>query len=79
MLLKVAACTVSGTTALPFATATQVVVPDTLLEEQPVGYVIEMPVVVPTTLYVTLNNRPVVGGVVDVLAAMITSTMPGLD
>ena len=70
---------VSGTTVPASETLTQVVVPDTLLEEQPVGYVIGIPVVVPTTLYVTLNSRPVVGAVVDMLAAMITSTMPGLD
>lgn len=39
----------SGSIVPALATETQVVVPDTLLDVQPVGYVIGVPEVVPTT------------------------------
>jgi hypothetical protein len=53
----------------PFATVTQVAVPETLLGEQPVWYPIVIPDVVPVTLYMAVNRRPVVGGNVNCLAA----------
>ncbi len=48
---NVAVCTVSGTGLVePFATVTHVVVPETLLGEQPVWYPMDVPDVVPVTL-----------------------------
>jgi|SRR5712692_7382708 len=63
---KMAVCTVSGTGLVePFAIATQVVVPETLVDVQPVWYPMGVPDVVPVTLYIAVNNRPVVGGKVS--------------
>jgi len=68
----------------PFATVTQVVVPETLLGAQPVWYPIAVPEVVPVTLYMAVNRRPVVGGNVSwpsapTAANSIVSAFAGQD
>jgi hypothetical protein len=61
-VLKTAVCTFSGAGCrVPFAMMTQVVVPETLLFEQPVWYPMGVPLVAAVTLYIAVNRRPVVG------------------